>query len=247
MSGKSAARKAFDDNIADAETLVQLAHSLSNRRVYRMRAEKRAKLGEALNIPKKKQDQLDCIESEDIFAVIPPGSTITREMFSAQALRPLLRQALVAACAAVETFVADRVMERLTGALNGPDPPSRLRDLPMTVGDWLDIETYERRGWGIKKVLGEEVRQRVASASPSKIGVAFSIIGEKELWKRVDQHRGTKKGASAAALERIYQRRNLIAHAGDRMGKGRAAITVQEVAADLTCVLEIVHALDELT
>src|SRR5205807_5234548 len=106
MSGKPKprARQAFDDNIADAEILVQLARSLRNRRVYRMRTEKRAVLGNALGIAKKHHNALDCIESEDIFAVFPPGSRLTRDSFEETALRPLLRQSLVAACAAVETF-----------------------------------------------------------------------------------------------------------------------------------------------
>ncbi len=59
--------------------------------------------------------------------------------------------------------------------------------------------------------------------------------------------RRVKKGASAAALERIYERRNIIAHSGDRKGHGRSAISVDEVAADLACILEIIDALDVLT
>lgn len=144
--------------------------------------------------PKKRHADLDCIESVDIFAVFPPGSAITRDSFSEKALRPLLRQAVVAACAAVETFVADRVMERFTQALDGENPPERLLALPMTVGDWLAIETYERRRWGLRKVVEAEVRRRVASASPGQIGIAFSLVGEKDLWSRVDAHRGVKKG-----------------------------------------------------
>ena len=250
MAGKARprARQAFDDNIADAQTLVQLARSLVNRRVYRMRAEKRAKLGDALGIAKKRHADLDCIESEDIFAVFPPGSNLARASFHESALRPLLRQALVAASAAVETFVADRVMERFSNALDTDERPERLLRLPMTVGDWLEIEeTYERRQWGLRRVVEAEVRRRVASPSPGQIGIAFSIVGEKDLWKRVDGHRGVKKGASEMALQRIYERRNQIAHTGDRKGHGRAAITADEVRDDLTCIVAIVDALDVLT
>lgn len=250
MAGKAKprARQAFDDNIADAQTLVQMARSLVNQRSYRMRAEKRAKLGEALGIARKRHDALDCIESADIFAVFTPGSKLTRESFSEASLRPLLRQALVAACAAVETFVADRVMERFAQTLDRDERPDRLLRLPMTVGDWLEIEEkYDRRKWGLRKVVEIEVRRRVASASPSQVGVAFSIVGERDLWKRVDHHRKVSKGSSERALQRIYERRNQIAHAGDRKGHGRATITADEVESDLNCILEIVSALDALT
>jgi hypothetical protein len=81
-----------------------------------MRRELRERLGSALDVPKKHWDDLDCVESDDLFAVFKPGSRVDRESVSEVGLRPLLRQALVAACAAVETFVGDRVMERLRGA-----------------------------------------------------------------------------------------------------------------------------------
>lgn len=164
-----------------------------------------------------------------------------------QTTRPLLRQALVAACAAVETFVGDRIMERLRRALESNPRPTRLLDLPMTVGDWLRIEeTYERRRWGLREIVEVEVR-RLASPSPSQIGIALGIVGEKNLWKRVDGRRGVAAGRSESALERIYERRNRIAHQGDRSGRGRAAISIDEVEEDLRCIAAIVDALDRET
>jgi hypothetical protein len=99
-----------------------------------MRRELRERLGDALGIPKRHWQTLDCIESEDLFAIFKPGGAVDRDTVSEPRLRPLLRQALVAACAAVETFVADRVMERLRGALDSDPRPTRLLALQMTVG-----------------------------------------------------------------------------------------------------------------
>lgn len=249
MAGKAkpTARQAFDDNMADASTLVTIAAALKNKRVRRMRKELRERLGSALGLPKKHWEPLDCIESEDLFAVFAPGSRLTRDDLSETALRPLLRQALVAACAALETFVGDRIMERLGEALGNPDKPTRLMDLPMTVGDWLRIEeTYKRRRWGLREVVELEVR-KMASPAPAQIGIAFGIVAEKGLWQRVDKRRGVARGSSEKALDRIYERRNKIAHQGDRSGVGRAAITAKEVSDDLACVTSIVEALDAET
>lgn len=191
--------------------------------------------------------ELDCIESADLFAIFKPGSGVDRDSLGDDQLRPLLRQALVAACAAIETFVGDRVMERLRETLDRDDRPTRLLALPMTVGDWLRIdETYERRRWGLREVVEIEVR-RMASPAPSQIGIVFGVIGERELWKRVDKARGTSRGRSEEQLSRIYERRNRIAHQGDRSGRGRASITVAEVEADLRCIGEIVSCLDAQT
>lgn len=249
MAGKAkpTAKQAFDDNMDDALKLVLFAEALLNKRRRRMRVEKRERLGEALDLPKSKWDELDCIESEDLFAVFPPGSRLDRDAFADKALRPLLRQALVAACAALETFVGDRVMERWSGALDADEKSSRLLQLPMTVEDWLRIEgSYKRRGWGLRQVAELEVR-RVASPAPAQIGIAFSIVGEKGLWKRVDSRRHVKKGKTEVALDDLNKRRNRIAHNGDRVGLGRSAISADEVKDDLDSLIDIVDAIDKET
>lgn len=244
---KPTARQAFDDNLADAEALVAVVRALRNRRVRRMRRELRERLGSALDLPRRDWDDLDCIESDDLFAVFKPGSQVDRESISEPSLRPLLRQALVAACAAVETFVGDRVMERLRSALDTDPRPTRLSALPMTVGDWLRIdETYQRRRWGLREVVEIEVR-RLASPAPSQIGISFGIVGEKGLWKRIDRRRGVAAGTSEQILEKIYERRNRIAHHGDRSGRGRAAISIEEVETDLQSIAKIVDAIDKET
>ena len=198
-------------------------------------------------MPKKEWGSLDCIESDDLFAIFKPRASIDRDSVSEPRLRPFLRQALVAACAAVETFVGDRAMERLRGALDGEPRPGRLLDLPMTVGDWLRIdENYERKRWGLRDVVESEIRQ-LASPAPSQIGHVFSIVGEKDLWKRIDAHRHVGRGGSVKTLERINERRNRIAHQGDRQGRGRATITIDEVVADLESIKSIVDAFDAVT
>lgn len=244
---KPSARDAFDYNIADAETLVLLAEALQNKRARRMRRERRESLGEALGIARREWNELDCIESQDLFAVFVPASRLTRHAFDEASLRPLLRQALVAGSAALETFVGDRVMELYRAALDSEDRPKRLLELPMTVDDWLWIdENYTRKRWGLREVVEWEVR-RIASPAPGQIGIAFGIVGEKKLWQRVNKHRGVVAGESEAVLDRLYERRNQIAHTGDRVGRGRATISAAEVNADLACIVEIVDALGAVT
>jgi len=170
-----------------------------------MRRELRERLGSALDVPRKHWDGLDCIESDDLFAIFKPASSLDRAGLSDESLRPLLRQAIVAACAAVETFVGDRVMERLGKVLRDEDKPTRLLALPMTVGDWLWIEAaYERRQWGLREIVDVEVR-RLASPSPSQIGLTLGLVGETNLWKRVDGRRRVTRGESEQTLERIYR------------------------------------------
>lgn len=243
---KLTARDAFDLNIKDAETLVSLAKLLANRRTNRMRSELRARVGIALGVPKKRWGELECLENDQVFVTFKPGSASWRDQLNEAHLRPLLRQSLVAACAAVETFCADRVMERYANVMAAGASP-RLLALSMTVQDYLRIEkTYERRAWGLRNLVELEVR-RLASPAPAQIGELFALLGERGLFNRIDARRGAAKGSSTVALDRIVERRNLIAHTGDRKGRGRAAITVEEVEKDLAYIASIVAALDAET
>lgn len=246
-SAKGKARDAFELNMKDAYLLVELAHLLENRRVKRMRIERRRRIGSALDIPKKRWDEIECIENSQVFITLLPGSAELRHELVADNLRPLLRQSIVAACAAVETFVADRAMELYPRALKKEPLPSRLASLPMSVGQWRRIEdNYRRRGAGVRAVVDASVRLR-ASAAPSVIGEVFLMMGEDRVFARIDAERKVAKGDSERRLAEIVQRRNRIAHSGDRAGLGRAALSVAETEAILDDVESIVAALDRVT
>lgn len=143
---KPTAREAFDANMADAETLLALAKLLRNNRRRGMRTELRQRVGTARSVPKRRWGELACLENEEIFIAFKPGHASLLDNLNETALRPLLRQAVVASCAAVETFVADRVMEHYSAAVVMDPVPSRLLGLNMTVGDWLRIDqSYKRK------------------------------------------------------------------------------------------------------
>lgn len=244
---KATARDAFELNMKDAHLLVDLAQLLDNRRVKRMRSERRHKIGAALGIPKRKWDELECIENSQVFITLLPGSAELRQELVADNLRPLLRQAIVAACAAVETFVADRAMELYPQAIKRDPIPPRLLEIRMDVKTWVWIEQrYTRRGHGLRSVVEAHLRQ-FASADPGPLGKVFSIVGVSDVFKRVDAARGVAKGQSERRLKEIVDRRNLIAHTGDRRGTGRATISVAEAEAVLNDVESIVAALDSVT
>ena len=57
----------------------------------------------------------------------------------------------------------------------------------------------------------------------------FSTVGKSGLWLSVDKHRGTSKGVSEKQARALAERRNQIAHSGDRVGRGRALLTLEEV------------------
>jgi hypothetical protein len=232
--------------IADADHLVALVEGFTNRRKRRMRTELRERVGEALKVRVADRGQLDCIESEDVFVVLKPGSRLSRDDFADG--RPLLRQALVAACAAFETYLADKAMS-LVGPLLRTERTltPRLGGLRLTLADWMRIERrYEKKRWGLREFVVEPAVREMASTAPSQVGAVLSLLGVDDWTRKVDGHRRVTRGTTVADLERITTRRNRIAHEADRVGRGRAGLTVDEVRADISMLRSVVDAIERV-
>lgn len=238
--------EAFELNMSDAHQLVKLVEGFTNQRARRMRAELRARMGEALRVPDRRRRELDCLQSGDVFLTFLPGSRLARSDFADP--RPLLRQALVAACAAVETYLGDKVMQRVGPLLkNNLSLTPRLQDLQLSLEDWMHIEhRYERKRWGLRELVVEPYVRENCSTAPNKVGVMLSLVGLDDWAKKVDGQRRVQRGETVKCLQRITDRRNRIAHQGDRVGRGRAALKVTEVKDDLAALESIVHAIEAL-
>jgi len=232
----------FEANIADAERLVAFARALTNGRKYGMRRELRESVGAALRVPKNKWGDLDCVESNDVFVVLMPGGGVRRGHFTEMELRPLLRQAVVAAAAAVESYVAEKAATYAASALAAP--PERLKEVAITLVDVMEIENrYKRRAWGYRAVL-EAHLSREASSDPGKIGKVFSTVGQKKFWPKVDARRKVRNGTSEAELQALAARRNKIAHTGDRTPTGRSQLTLADAEAHVANARSVIEAME---
>lgn len=87
---------------------------------------------------------------------------------------------------------------------------------------------------------------RMRAELRNKVGVMLSLVGLDDWAKKVDGQRGVQRGETVKCLQRITDRRNRIAHQGDRVGRGRAALDVTEVKDDLTALESIVRAIEAL-
>jgi hypothetical protein len=234
--------EAFELNMADADLLVTFARGLDNKRQKRARVEFRSRIGDALRVPRRDQKKIDCIESADAVVVIKPNSNWSREILAD--VRPLLRQALVAACAATETYLAD-VASAQVGRLteDAKDLPKRMGKIQLTVAEWVDIQAYykQKKRVGLHRVIKEHIRAQ-ASTSSSQYGQILSMVGVEKWHKKIDAARKVRPGDTVILLDRVTARRNKIAHEGDRRGQSRAQLTVEEVEEDLLAMRSIVAA-----
>lgn len=243
---RSSPIQVFEDNIADAERLIALTSALMNTRQRRMRRELRETYGRVIGVPRSQWNELDCVESDDVFVVLKPRRAIKRAHFTEPELRPLLRQSIVAISAAVESYVVEKSCSYIGQALDEGEPPERLAKIALSLGDVLAIErSYERRRWGQRAIIAKFLEAE-ASPNPDKIGRVFSTVGKKVSWGKVDQRRKAQSGSSRSQLFALYERRNRIAHAGDRVGSGRATLELEEVQEHLANAKSIVEALESV-
>lgn len=244
--GKPTSVEAFEINMADAHHLVRIAEALTNTRARRMRRELRDRVGEALKVAPKHRSELDCLQSSHIFVTFLPGSGVKRSDFDDA--RPLLRQAIVAGCAAGETYLADRTMELVGGLTSKERATPRLNAIPMDIHAWLEIEDrYERRKWGLRGLVIEPYIRREASTDPTKVGHLLSLVGVSDWSSKLDKARGVGRGETVKFLSRVTARRNKIAHEGDRIGRGRAQLTVAEARSDLDGLVSVAHGIQVIT
>jgi len=207
-----------------------------------MRRELRESVGAAIKLAKGKWDDLDCIESDDIFLVLKPGGQVTRQHFTEPELRPLLRQAVVAISAAVESYIVAKAGSFVSTALD--NPPPRLKDVSVSLVEIMEIEEkYSRRRWGHRAILERHIETE-ASPDPSKVGRVMSTVGVSGFWPKVDAYRKVAKGKSEAQLSELYRRRNKIAHTGDRTPTGRSSLKLEEVEGYYSNAKSIVEALE---
>ena len=244
MAEKSHAFQNFQTNIRDAELLFEYARAFRNGRKRAMRRELRERVGEALDVAVKRRDKLDCMESDDLFVLFKPDGQLSRDSFGDLTL--LLRSSLVAACAALETYVADSTISFAGQFITNRELPPRFKDINFTLGQWIEIEEYTRRGKGLKNRVVTPYIREMSSTAPNNIGKLLEIINVKDWAKDVDKARKALEGTTVKELDEITERRNLIVHAADQKGRGRGLLKADDVDRYLESIRSIVDALESV-
>lgn len=237
---------AFEDNIQDAIILVNRAKFLSTIGMRKLQSARTELVCDFLKIPKRDRGDVLCLENDHLFFVIKKDVGFgLDEMKNAD---PLYRQAIVAGCAALESYVADIMIQHLDFALGLKEPSSKLTGMPITLREWHEIDSKYVQGIrGVKKIIRENIKK---SAGPSSASVGY-IMSMMQLtgWStKVDNERKLTNGVTTVAqLDMIANRRNVIAHSGDRGPRNtKAPIDAKTVDEYLQIIKSIVEALDKV-
>lgn len=236
---------AFEDNIQDAIILVNRAKFLSTIGMRKLQSARTELVCDFLKIPNRDRGDVLCLENDHLFFVIKKDVGFgLEEMKNAD---PLYRQAIVAGCAAIESYVADIMIQHLDFALGLKEPSSKLTGMPITLREWHEIDAKYVQGIrGVKKIIRENIKKSAGPSSAS-VGYIMSMMQLTGWSKKVDQVRVVPEGTTVKQLDMISNRRNVIAHSGDRGPRNtKAPIDAKTVDEYLQIIKSIVEALDKV-
>ena len=125
-------------------------------------------------------------------------------------------------------------------------PPTKLKDIPISVFEWIQVERrYERRSWAIRQHV-DNYLAREASPDPTKVGRLLSMVEISAWSSKLDALRGVGKGDSEGHLKELAERRNGIAHSLDRAGNSQRVLSVSEATRFVANAKSVVEALERL-
>ncbi|HVT71921.1 MAG TPA: HEPN domain-containing protein [Lacunisphaera sp.] len=158
----------------------------------------------------------------------------------------LLRGAVVFLVSAFDAYFHDRIKYGVS-RLSGAAMPEALRKHRITIGDLADWQASRRKGNIIRNWIAEHL-STIPLQSPERIAEYMRYIGINGFWNLVEPDSNRKKRL-LAKLGRIIQRRNQIAHEGDRLAgrKSKKALrTIDEFVVKewIQWIEELVHDID---
>lgn len=144
---------------------------------------------------------------------IPVPSCLT----TTKGLDFLLRQAVVVACSALESFIWDILRENTLTIIKarGRKADDSLRAVTLTLDDYLSLEGYSDPDERLKEIILRRF-ERGALYDSSKIDEVMKILTVKDFWKDIATHTGLDASTIRSQLNDLILRRNQIAHRADR-------------------------------
>jgi hypothetical protein len=243
----------FQHNFAAAENLIQLYDLLSGGSAQSDRAQA------AIEAVKNSLDILDgervfSLHNDRLFLVAREAAQVSDTFFHEHNLASLLRQAVVAACSALDAYFNDKFRENVMTVLlvKKRYAPKELKSLVMTFDDYLSLESWADPDQRLQQILEKNLERKTLS-NANGITEMAAILGIKDLWEQVGRECGEKPGDLRRRIDEIAARRNDIVHRADRPrderetnGSGLQAISRAWVNMRVQTVRAVVLAAEEV-
>lgn len=133
----------------------------------------------------------------------------------------LLRQAILVAAAALESFLWDVLRENALTVIQakGRKADETLRNITLTLDDYLSLEGYEDKDVRLRQIILKRF-ERGTLYDLDKVSEIAQILGVQNFWIEIGKEIGSKPEEIKAKLQSLINRRNQIVHRADRPDEG---------------------------
>lgn len=133
----------------------------------------------------------------------------------------LLRQSVLVACSALESFFWDVLRENALTVVKakGRRADESLRNVTLTLDDYLSLEDYSDQDERLKEIILNRF-ERGTLYDSSKIDEIVEILTVKNFWREVTRETGLDEADIRKRLTALIKRRNDITHRADRPKDG---------------------------
>jgi RiboL-PSP-HEPN len=202
-------------NFSVAEHLLQMYDLFRNLREETVVDELRLVVCKTLALPE--QTVLRQARNEQVLVLAKASAPIPQSLLVQDGIRFLLRQAVVVACTALESFFWDALRENVMVIVRARKrrADESLRKLILTLDDYLSLEGYDDPDIRLQQIILKNF-ERGTLYDTSSIEKIAGILTVKNYWTQVAGQCGLQEGNIKTQIGELIARRNQIAHRADR-------------------------------
>jgi hypothetical protein len=215
----------FENNFRSAETLLKVYRLLDTPDGPQTQHAMMQHVRELLMA--RDDEEIILLMNELFMGAVRENADVRPAVFKRDSLSMLLRQAVVAACSAIDVYYPALLKEHLPQVIAvkqrnfiPTDKSTRdfLRDFSLSLEQSLRMLSDPKPESILGDFLVEALKRRTLS---NRQGVSFTlqILGIDEPWNRIADRLGQSREALAGQFESLVSRRNDIVHRGDRSPK----------------------------
>lgn len=160
---------------------------------------------------------LRCARNDQLVLVAKATAPIPHSLLLADGINFLLRQAIVVACTALESFFWDALRENVLiivrARKRGAD--ESIRKLTLTLDDYLSLESYADPEVRLQQIILKNF-ERGTLYDASSIERIATTLTVRDYWKQVSKKCGSPDNDIKRQVGELINRRNQVAHRADR-------------------------------
>jgi hypothetical protein len=205
----------FHQNFAVTESLLQLYGLLEGLARFYPHPDIRLALCQCLAIPQ--HEAFHVAQNDRLHVISRAAAPLPEAMLRPNGLDFLLRQAVVVACGALDSYFNDIVRNSILTVVRARKRRAHeaLRKLTLTLEEYLSLASYEDEDFRLQQIILKNFERKTLS-NANAIGEVAAILAVDDFWHELGRETGEAPAEMRRRIDEIAGRRNDIAHRADR-------------------------------